>query len=115
MPLGLHFMCLGWPWTSSWMPWGHPGNGMAPELAWRPQHGLDCIQARARALFHSGPEAVLSPSVTYWRGVAQTAIAIGIGCALAVCFGAARVLLVGSAWLAAQLGLPVWSMAKHGL
>ena len=55
MPFGLHFICLGWPWTSSWRPWVHPGHGLAPELAWRPRHGLDCIQARVRALFYSDP------------------------------------------------------------
>ena len=55
MPFGLHFSFLGWPWTSFWRPWGHPGHGLAPELAWGLQNGLDCIQAQAGALFYWDP------------------------------------------------------------
>ena len=54
MPFGVYFSCLDWLWIPFWRPWRHPGNGLAPELAWGPQNGLDCYQAWAGALSYWG-------------------------------------------------------------
>ena len=55
MPFGVHFGCWGWLWISFWRPWGHPGHGLGPGLARGRQNGLDCIGARAGALFYQDP------------------------------------------------------------
>ena len=55
MPFEVHSGCWGWLWISFGRFWGYPGHGLGPGLARGPPNGLDCIPARAGALFYQDP------------------------------------------------------------